>query len=158
MQQQGQMPPLSGVADATPSQGGNWFEIGQHQVRIVRLKHFPSSNPGSAGIPMVAIEGVILGSTVTPIGAERSQVIKCQGFSWKGDIKAFFMAICDAVNQPYETITDQSINAAFSGEGNSLAGIVLDLETWEKQTKTGGVWTVHKWSAPKQTPAADIPY
>lgn len=153
-----------GMADAKSMGGGQYFKgEGKFKVRTKRM----FANNGHKGRFFVA-EFDVLESTSDedPVGVTRSWVAPLEGERAKysfGDIKNLVFAITGQhpqdVGEPSENPklhqeATQLVMAACDPEyakkhkidQTALIGEEIELETTAKETKKGGMFTVHRWS------------
>jgi hypothetical protein len=136
--------------------GGQYFEPGLYKVKVEAVKLRESSKDGAE---LFIIETKILESNREdrPAGATCSQIIKLgngvQRQTSMRDVKQF-LASCLNIENPNDYVPEDGedpdefwANAAEAAVGGGCNGVELGLEAYHIQTKSGGTFTKHVWSA-----------
>lgn len=142
------------VGDASPTAGGLYFQPGQYKVRVDRVKMVKSQTNGR---DFFTVETTVLESDneKLPEGRKPSWLVELPGKfpeTALGNVKNFLLAgygyLAKQAGEPEPTIAaigNDEADAA-TGEENILAGVVLDVNAFNKVTKAGSDFTRVVWS------------
>ena len=148
------------IKGKTAAGGGRWLPpdfIGVVQV----LKTFTKESEKKKGKQMFIHEFRVLSSNMedtVPVGCKRSQIITFQP-EWPelflGNVNEFNFAVrCSAADiqgddRPnLKNLGDDQAEELVSEE-QPFSGVVLRVETNDKDTNSGGKFTLYNWSVPK---------
>lgn len=122
---------------------GAYFEPGEYLVKINAIKY----NKGFKG-EFYIIECILEESDNEKmiVGRTYNQVINLsRKETGPGNVKAFLAAALD-VDPKDESVKWGELAEKACSEENPFAGLQMRLKTFERQTKAGGVFTVHQWT------------
>jgi len=146
---------FSGMSAAVPTQGGLYFEVGNHVVKVNRIKYSQSDLNQKE---WYIVETVILQSDTMQVGCEPSWLIEVPGkypALSLGNIKGFLLAAFGSYAKINGTepptpsdIGEAETKWSFSEE-NPLAGVVVTAKAFNKKTREGNDFTRIKWGLPE---------
>ncbi len=140
------------IKGAKGTEGGSYFVPGMYTVRIEKCKEGETR----ANKPFFAAECRILSTNCEElkVGATASFFILFDEYPELslGNVADFMNAamrsyfVQNNMEIPEGFVVDEEIANEISGEENILAGVVVDVEAYNKKTKSGTDFTRYKWT------------
>lgn len=149
------------VSKADPSGAGRYYLEGHHEVEIVVIKAFESSN--DEGLVFV-VEATCLASTNSQmlVGSDYSMVLKPEKHKSAPANMAAFMEqliplIADGDEYPKDPDEREKLLEYVTNEkDNPAKGTRMSVEAWMTKTRSGGDFTMLRWGPPKKNLLEDL--
>lgn len=141
---------FANLGKTAPSSGGVYVRPGQHTFKIKALKMISSAQ--RSGAPMFIAELETIASDVHAIGSTVSWAVNFQHAPAMGNLKAFLMAVLEAVTGESckESDVDEGIAASMVSAEQPAKDAVVCCEGVNIKTKSKGQdFTKCLWSVPK---------
>lgn len=137
---------FSGISTAKATSRSGYFSPGVYLCEIAAIKFRRSDRPGKG--PYFVVECLVKESNRpdTQPGETRSWSLtfRADDPMALGDMKAFFVALSGATEAEVSPFVEALAEAAI-GDENPCRGLLVRLEAFERDTKAGGQFTVHRW-------------
>lgn len=137
------------IGGAEAFESSQYFQPGQYIVSIKQCKYVEGYKGQSFVIECKVLHTVSTDAKAPMPGAVAAQVIKVSGddmkkqmglSNWKGFLGSVLGSDADNLtDQEWAQISSSAV------EENQLAGQVIKLDCYMKETKAGNPFTVHKW-------------
>lgn len=131
-----------------PSGGGNYFTKGDYIVELTGVRLFQSKKDGT---DVFVVEGKVVQVELAYDGSNKvgETASMVRNFSKQpkmsaSDAKAFIAA---AAGVAFEDVTADTVMMAVKDDGAAFVGLPMRVHAYDRQTKSGGNFTVIEWSA-----------
>lgn len=135
---------FAGIENARSTEGGNYLDVGVHEVEIMRL----TTGKTRKGVPFFAADMKILGTNSTKhrIGEVANFFVGFDKDAALGNVKAFAVA-CLSIEGPIDpsTITQPVMDGLVEKGGEAVVGTRLKVQVTQVPTKSGGTYSKHLW-------------